>query len=129
MMNIRNRSVNVDRVKLLEALHANLAVHREQYKEAVTEFHARLLKDLTVAKNKVKKANPESLKNFRININFPANHEKDFLEVIEMLENSTDDTINLDSESFKAYFKNEWSWSGQFEVSLAQYKSGSFIGG
>jgi hypothetical protein len=128
MMNIRNKSVNVERTKLLEALKTNLELHRAQYKEAVADFQARLLKDLTVAKNKVKKANPESLKDFRFDINFPANHEKDFVEVIDMLEHSTDETINLDSESFKAYFKNEWSWTHSFETSLALYKSGTFIG-
>lgn len=129
MMNLRNKSVNVERAKLLDALKSNLDIHRTQYKEAVEDFQARLLKDLTVAKNKVKKSNPESLKDFRFDINFPVNHEKDFVEVIDMLEHSTDDVINLDSESFKAYFKNEWSWSHGFASSLELYKSGTFIGG
>lgn len=129
MMNIRNKTVNVDRQKLLAALRSNLELHREQYKEALSDFHARLLKDLTVAKNKVKKANPASLHDFRLNINFPVNHEKEFLEVIDMLENSVDATINLDHESYKAYFNNEWSWSNQFASSMTLYKSGSFIGG
>jgi hypothetical protein len=34
-----------------------------------------------------------------------------------------DDVINLDSESFKAYVKNEWSWSKSFDVTATMYKS------
>lgn len=122
MMNIRQRSVNVDRIELLEKLHANLAAHRVEYQEALGEYQERLLADLKLAVKKVNSTqNPADLKNFSFNLQFPQNHEQEFVDVIEMLEMSVDPTINLDSESFKAYVKNEWQWQHQFRMAKMAY--------
>lgn len=92
-MNIRQRSVNVSRVELLEKLKQNLELHRAEYKEALAEFHTRLLEDLKLAQKKVSKVeNVEDLKNF-----------------------------HLDSESFRAYIKNEWQWQATFAAAKMAY--------
>lgn len=128
MMNIRQRTVNVARVELLKILKANLEVHREEYRQALLDFHTRLLEDLKLAQRKVAKvaAIPETialeLKDFEFNVDFPTSHESDYVDVIEMLEMSVDASINLDAESFKAYVRNEWSWQHSFKNSLANYK-------
>ena len=102
MMNIRQRSVNVNRHVLLEKLRENLETHRVEYKEALAEYHARLEADLKLALKKVRNTDPEqveSLKSFRFSVPFPQNHEQDYIDVIEMLELSVDENINLDRES------------------------------
>ena len=122
MMNIRQRSVNVSRVELLEKLKQNLEAHRKEYEEALVEYHTRLQEDLKLALKKVGRVvDIEELKSFRFSVAFPQNHEKDYEEVIEMLEMSVDEHINLDSESFKAYIKNEWSWASSFNASKMAY--------
>ena len=122
VMNIRQRSVNVDRLELLAKLKANLDLHRAEYAEALAEFHVRLAEDLKMAAKKVAKTeNPEDLKKFSFDIQFPPNHEQDFIDVIEMLEMSVDKIINLDSESFKAYIKNEWNWQHHFRAAKMAY--------
>jgi hypothetical protein len=124
MMNIRQRSVNVNRLELLEKLRANLAVHRAEYETALSEYKQRLIDDLKLAVKKVGKVeNPLELKSFRFALPFPQDYSSQYEEVIDMLEMSVDENINLDSESFKAYLKNEWSWKGNFEASAAMYKS------
>lgn len=124
MMNIRQRSVNVNRIELLAKLKENLDKHRIEYQEALLEFHVRLVEDLKLAAKKVAKTeNPADLKNFSFSIQFPQNHEQDFVDVIEMLEMSVDETINLDSESFKAYIKNEWQWQHHFRAAKLAYAS------
>lgn len=121
-MNIRQRSVNVSRIELLEKLKQNLEVHRKEYQEALVEFHTRLQEDLRLAHKKVSNIkNVEDLKKFSFDVSFPQNHEQDYLDVIEMLEMSVDDTINLDSESFKAYIKNEWNWQHHFRAAKMSY--------
>jgi hypothetical protein len=122
MMNIRQRSVNVNRLELLDKLRENLAIHRAEYLEALDEYQARLLADLKLAVEKVNSTqNPKDLQKFSFDIQFPPNHEQDFLDVIEMLEMSVDSTINLDSESFKAYIKNEWNWQHHFRAAKMAY--------
>lgn len=123
MMNIRQRSVNVSRQELLQKLRENLEQHRAEYQEALSEFKARLESDLQLALKKVKKADDVlSLKKFSFDITFPQNHENDYIEVIEMLEMSVDETINLDAESFRAYIKNDWAWNHSFKSTLTSYK-------
>lgn len=124
MMNIRQRAVNVSRVELLAALKSNLEIHRKEYAEALIDFKTRLVEDLTAGLDKVKNTEPENLSKFKISISFPQNHEKDFLELIDMLERSVDEHINLDSESFQAYFNNKWSWTDNFKVLTESYKVG-----
>lgn len=125
MMNIRQRSVNVNRLELLEKLKENLKIHQAEYAEAVLEYRARLEEDLKLALKRVKNTEDgeieKKLKDFRFTITFPPNHEKDYIEVIEMLEMSVDDTINLDAESFRAYIKNEWVWKAHFEMAKMAY--------
>lgn len=128
MMNLRQRSVNVKRIELIEALKKNLEIHRKEYQEALIDFKTRLVEDLEAGAKHVAQANAEELAKFSVRINFPQNHEKDFEEVIEMLEMSVDEHINLDSESFKAYIKNEWSWTGVFKNMTESYKvSGAML--
>lgn len=118
------QTVNVDRIKLLEALKANLEIHRTEYAQALIDFKDRLEQDLKLAAKKVSKADPKDLKDFRFTVNFPQNHEREFVEVIDMLEHSVDPTINLDSSSFRAYIKNEWAWAGAFNMLNESYKIG-----
>jgi hypothetical protein len=128
MMNIRQRSVNVKRTELLEALKKNLELHREEYAQALIDFKTTLLTDLKTSVKKVNASEPAQLARFNIQVVFPQNHEKDFLEVIEMLEMSVDENINLDAESFRAYIKNEWSWTNGFRQLTESYKvAGAFL--
>lgn len=132
MMNIRQRSVNVSRLVLLEKLKANMALHKSEYSEALVECKVRLLADLKAATQKVAEVkDPLQLRDFkfRFRFQFPVDYTQEYADVIEMLELSVDENINLDAESFKAYIKNEWSWSKGFADTKALYASaGAFLG-
>lgn len=64
----------------------------------------------------IKESKPEGLSKLRINISFPDNHAKDYQNVIDVLERSVDATVNLDTNAFQAYYKNDWSWSNNFKT-------------
>jgi len=122
MLTMHQRSVTVDRQRLLEALHANRDLHRAEYAEALVEYHARLRADLAAALGRVEAVTDvETLRNFRFQLPFPQNHETEYTRAIEMLEMSVSETIELDEQSFRAYFKNEWQWSGQMLAAKAAY--------
>ncbi len=121
---MHQRSVNVSRATLLEKLRENLELHKKEYAEAVADYQARLLADLKLAAKKVAKIHDvEDLQNFSFNLPYPQNHEDDFTQIIEMLEMSVDENIQLDAQSFRAYVKNEWSWRQSFAATSSMYKT------
>jgi len=123
MLNHNQRSVNVLRLDLITALKENLAIHQAEYAEAVQDFRAKVLRDLKAKTKEVNAATDAQLVQITsLGINPPQNHETEFTEMIEMFEMSVDEKINLDHQSFKAFFKNDWPWKKQFEMIAASYK-------
>ena len=119
MRGIDSRTVNVKRADLLEKLRANKETFIEEYKEALSDFNAKVIREL---QQNLKKAKKGQLKEVRINLVPPTDHTDDYQEVIDMMEVSVDEVINLDSESFKAYYKNEWNWTSHFKTLNSSYK-------
>lgn len=119
MRGIAGRTVNVKRTELLEALRKNKEVHLAEFKEATEDFKKALVAEL---QKNLKLAKAEKLDKLQISMYPPTDYSDQYQEVIDMLEVSVDDTISLDSEAFKAYYKNEWSWTGQFKMMAATYK-------
>lgn len=118
MLNLRNKSVNVNRVSLLETLKANREIHIKDFIAAETGYQQAMLDKLMETVKKVKKG---EIKELNISLSRPRSYEKEYTETIEMLEMSVDENINLDVESFRAYFKDEWPWSNGFKSLVASY--------
>ena len=115
MLTLRERKITVDRKTLIGVLQTNLERHREDYAEALVEYHSQLIKDLAKAQKLVKKTtNIKDLKNFKLDNKFPPNYEVEYEEIIGMLEQSVEDTIVIDSESYRAYYMDNWSWKNTF---------------
>lgn len=124
MLNLNHQTVNVNRFELIIALKAGLIAHREQYVTLRAEYEAAVIKFTTDAARRAKKGD---FTNLVLNISAPKNHSGIYEDVIEMLEVSVDETIQLDKDAYKAYYKNQWSWSAGLEAMGAAYKS--IIGG
>jgi hypothetical protein len=128
MIGMTNRTVNVSRLELLKKLKENLDIHRTDFEEAVVGYQVKLVNDLRSKLSEVSDSDPHDLEHIKeVDFEFPENHEQDYVEIIEMLEMSVDQTIQLDTQSFKAYVKNEWVWSNRFTSIANTYKS--FSGG
>ena len=123
MMHFRNQSVNVKRSDLLDALRRNRSLHIAEYAEALRDFRLKMKAELERAQAALEAVEDKDLPKFKLNLPVVTqNYLKNYDEVIEMLELSVDETINLDSESFQAYFKNKWSWTDSFRTIAASYK-------
>lgn len=120
MLNIRQQHVNVNRLQLIEALQAGLATHKVEYAEAMKDYEAAVIKFLEEATARAKSGNFTDLV---LRLQKPENHTKDYTNVIELLEVSVDETIQLDSEAFRAYYKGEWGWKAAFGASATALKS------
>lgn len=121
MINMRSQSVNVNRGELIFALKENLATHRLELESANRDYKELVTNELRAA---LDRATHGDFSMVEVSIKKPQSHEKDFIEIIEMMEMSVDETINLDSEAFRAYFKNEWPWKQSFDLLASTYKSG-----
>lgn len=119
-LSLHSQTVNVSRAKLLAALKDNLIKHKEDYAAAVINYRLALQSDLTAA---LVKANDPTSRLDKISVDFdhPKSYASQYQQVIDMLEFSVDETINLDSQAFRAYIKDEWSWKGSFELSNSTY--------
>jgi hypothetical protein len=118
MFNSNRQSVNVNRLALVEVLKANRITHVASYNEAVAGFQEKMIE---VLKETLKKAKRGELKYLSVALQSPSSHEQEYTDAIEMLEVSVDDVINLDSDMFKAYYKDQWSWSRGFNELVGTY--------
>jgi hypothetical protein len=123
MITIRQKSININRNILLAALRDNLDAHTAEYLEALQDYRVLIIRKLHDAFEQAKLVGPADAAKITVQFNPPQDHRVDYKDAIEMLEFSADEIINLDQESFKAYVKNEWSWTQSFKVMAASYKA------
>lgn len=126
MMNINQKTINMKRADLLEALRKNLAVFTAEYAEALADYKVLLVNRLHDALAKAQEATPEEAANVTVKFTAPVDYRSDYTDAIEMLECSADDLIQIDQRSFKAYVKNEWDWTRNFREVSAANKSDPF---
>lgn len=120
MLTINQQTVHVNRLEMIIALKAGLVAHQAQYATLRAEYEAAVVKFLAKAAYRAKKGD---FTNLNLNISAPVDHSSKYIDIIEMSEVSVNDTVELDKESYKAYYKNQWSWSAGLEAMGASYKS------
>ncbi len=119
-ISLHSQSVNVDRLKLLAILKSNRTKHVKAYLQSLIDYRAAIQGDLETAVLQAKDPNFDIL---RLNVEFdaPQSYEREYTNVIDLLEASVDKVINLDSSAFQAYYKDNWSWKARFETSNSLY--------
>lgn len=117
---INKQSINISRSVLIEKLKEGLLDHQSEYKEALTDYKLAVVKFM---KEAYERAVEGDFKNLTPTFNQPVNHESDYKNVIELMEYSVDENINLDADAFRAYIKGEWFWKSQFTLSSSLIKS------
>lgn len=120
MLNTRMQTVNVKRLDIIDALKKGLIEHEASLSEALSDYNAAVIKFLELALQNAKNGN---FKDLVLNIPKPEDHTKDYQHILDMLELSVDETIQLDSDTFRAYFKGEWSWKHRFLDIMASTKA------
>lgn len=120
MLNLNHQTVNVNRIELLNALERGKIAHKQQFIELRSDYEAAVIKFMIGAARRARKGD---FTNLVLNISAPKDHTSQYEDVIEMLSVSVDETIQLDKDAYRAYYKNQWSWSAGLEASSAAYKS------
>ncbi len=123
------REVTVRKEELLKKVRANRTSHIAEYLEACEGYRAKALAKIDEVFGDLK-AKVESLKDGQVialmhvtfGLEVPQTHEKDYDQVIMMLEMSTEDTVKLASDEFACYVMDDWDWKKDFLLSNSRYK-------
>jgi len=118
------RPVKVNKADVLVKLKANRSTHRAIFEEAVEGYRKEVTRQLKKHIKEMKSGKP---KRTYISIPYPEDHTKDYDNAIEMLEMSVEDIVELDSEAFMAFYKDDWGWKNQFLASNSGYSRTAYM--
>jgi hypothetical protein len=124
------REVKVRRDELLEKIKINREKHIKEYKEACEGYRQQALAKIEEVTQKLRQKF-ETLKEgeyiqlaaITFGLDVPESHEKDYDQVIMMLEMSIDNEINLKSDEFACYVMDDWDWQTTWKMSNSKYLS------
>jgi ATP phosphoribosyltransferase len=120
MITLRQQQLSVKRLDIIEAIKEGQAKHLAAYAEAKADYEAVLLSEFTRIRNQIAAGNFAEV---TIHITAPQDHSAEYSDILEMLSYGVEDSLVLDRDAFKAYFKNEWQWSHHFHETASFYKA------
>lgn len=114
--------VNTNREHLINTLKNNRELHNKTYEQALEKYWELEVKFYTKALASVTEKKSAKY-NLRNNAK-PRNYSEQYDLVISMLEQSTEETIQIDSSDYRAFVLDEWDWSDEWKTSTASYYDG-----
>ena len=111
-------TIFIDKAKLLVKLKENRERHREKFLKAQEGYRAEVIEQLDKALKDTREGR-KICTHFRLEA--PQDQTPDYDRAIEMLDWSLDDKIELTSDDFRQYVRDEWHWKRDWGVSNAMY--------
>jgi hypothetical protein len=112
--------------ELLEKLKKNKEKHVGEYKEAIRGYRVKCAELLDKELQLVESGEEFTL---GFNVTKPRSYEEDYIRVIEMLEMSIEDVVELDHTEFANYVMDNWAWKQSFSASNSSYRGYSGYSG
>lgn len=106
---------------LLATLRSNREKHRSIFEEAVEGYRVAALKACNEFVDRLKDG--ELVLVWAQNLVIPSDHTEDYDIVISMLENTLDDSFEIDQIKYQSYVMDKWNWRNDFLESNAQYSA------
>lgn len=114
------QTVRVNKADLLERIKKNRADHRKIYEEAMDGWKKAVTEELD-------RMHADALagKDYRLRVNLarPEDHTDEYDTVIELLEMSLDDELELPYHEFANYALDKWGWQRDFLTTSMSYGS------
>lgn len=98
-------NVTVSKEELLKVLKDNKAKHVQIYTDAIEGVKVQYK---NLLEKELKKLEDGKEVKASVNVQLPINHEEEYNEVIEMLEMSVDEEIELTRHEFQQYVQDKW---------------------
>lgn len=115
-------SVTVSKAQLLETLQANLTKHVAEYEEARANYPAAVVEALRERADEIEVGTRKPY-DYSVNLPRPHSYADEYEDAIQMLEWSTEETVELDQSQFKQYVQDEWNWKAGFTTTTSMYNS------
>jgi TRAP-type C4-dicarboxylate transport system substrate-binding protein len=112
--------VLVNRDKLLEKVKENRENHRAKFEEAMEGYKRKAIQLLEEHIDRIANNAPERV---IVNLPYPVDHTEDYDRVVEQLEWSLDDTLELNEQEFNTYVRDQWGWKQAFQETHTMYSS------
>ena len=127
---MKMREVKVLRSVLLEKVRENREKHIKDYHDACEGYKAQAIQRIDEVMGDIK-SRIERLRQGQVielvavsfGLNVPRSHEKDYDQVIAMLQMSVDDTLTVRSDEFACYVMDDWEWKAEWTHSNSMYMS------
>ena len=123
MNQFSERTIKVSKDTLLEKLKENRIKHITDYNEAYKIFVENYIERLDYLAEKVSEGmSPE----MHIKMIVPKSYEDDYTQIIDMLEMSIENEVEITAEEFQAYVKNKWNWTQTAFDAFSNYTRKSY---
>lgn len=115
--------VKVNRLKLLEMLKTNRTKHVDDFNKAVEDYRKSLLVDVSALWGQLEEhdLSYDQLAGLSLHFAVPQSHAGDYDLIIQMMEMSVDETIELDQANFQQYVMDNWAWKRLFTTMNGMY--------
>lgn len=114
------QKVRINKEKLRDVVQENRNNHRDIFEKAIEGYRKAVINRL---EQMIDDAKANRKINTFVNLTQPEDHTEDYDQVLEMLELSVDDTIELTHSEFAQYVQDRWSWSGKFMATSSEFLS------
>lgn len=103
---------------LLDKLQANLVLHQAEYKKAIAGYRKTYAAELRDRLNRLEEGelvDPQS------ELKKPVEYSGKYRLTIQMLEQTTDEIIELDQDQFNQLVNDDWEWKQHFVGTNSRY--------
>lgn len=112
------KTIKVSKAKLINIITANRQKHREQFDLAFEGYRKECIR--------IMEQNLDLLKSGkRVQVSFleraPQDHTEDYDRVIQMLEMSVDEHVEIEQQEFSNYVQDDWDWRRSWSASNSKY--------
>lgn len=112
-----NRTIKVDKNKLIEKIKENKKVHIEAYEKALIAYKAEALIQLSLL---IKKAEQGDTK-LNLHLTTPINNSENYDKIVEMFEWEVEDFVELEQQEFNEYVQDETDFARIAKLSNSAY--------
>jgi hypothetical protein len=107
-----------DKAVIVQRIQKNRDRHRNIYERAMEIYRERAIEQLNSFIDDLKAGKNPKL---YINLPVPEDHTKDYDAMLDMLQTSTDPTVELDEQRFRQFVRDEWDWKAKFLGTVNSY--------